>query len=76
MGGAEQGVNGRCRLQRLESDNETENENEDNENNENDEEREGEEDGDGPLVPFKVPGTPHMTVHDEMLVVPEALIGV
>lgn len=55
MGGAEQGVNGRCRLQRLE--NETENENEDNENNENDEEGEGEDDKEGPLVPFKVPGT-------------------
>ena len=55
MGGAEQGLNGRCRLQRLE--NETENENEDNENNENDEEGE-EEDGDsGPSVPFKIPGT-------------------
>ncbi|GAA6225861.1 sodium/potassium/calcium exchanger 3-like [Lates japonicus] len=55
MGGAEQGLNGRCRLQRLESGNETENENEDNENNENDEEREGEDDSGGPLVPFKVP---------------------
>lgn len=54
MGVAEQGLNGRCRLQRLESGNETENENEDNENNEND--GEGEDDGDGPLVPFKVPG--------------------
>ncbi|XP_063333085.1 sodium/potassium/calcium exchanger 3-like [Pelmatolapia mariae] len=53
MGGVEQGVNGRCRLQRLE--NETENENEDNENNENDEEGEGEDDKEGPLVPFKVP---------------------
>ncbi|XP_031595650.1 sodium/potassium/calcium exchanger 3 [Oreochromis aureus] len=53
MGGAEQGVNGRCRLQRLE--NEAENENEDNENNENDEEGEGEDDKEGPLVPFKVP---------------------
>ncbi|KAL3995817.1 inhibin beta B chain [Sarotherodon galilaeus] len=49
-----EGVNGRCRLQRLE--NETENENEDNENNENDEEGEGEDDKEGPLVPFKVPG--------------------
>uniref|UniRef100_A0A3B4TKP3 Solute carrier family 24 member 3 n=1 Tax=Seriola dumerili TaxID=41447 RepID=A0A3B4TKP3_SERDU len=57
MGGAEQSLNGRCRLQRLESGNETENENEDNENNENDEEREGEDDNGGPLVPFKVPGT-------------------
>uniref|UniRef100_A0A3B5AGX3 Solute carrier family 24 member 3 n=1 Tax=Stegastes partitus TaxID=144197 RepID=A0A3B5AGX3_9TELE len=57
MGGAEQGLNGRCRLQRLESGNETENENEDNENNENDEEGEGEDDNGGPLVPFKVPGT-------------------
>lgn len=55
MGGVEQGVNGRCRLQRLE--NETENENEDNENNENDEEGEEEDDKEGPLVPFKVPGT-------------------
>ncbi|KAG7238193.1 hypothetical protein INR49_031108 [Caranx melampygus] len=55
MGGAEQSVNGRCRLQRLESGNETENENEDNENNENDEEREGEDDNGGPLVPFKIP---------------------
>lgn len=61
MGGAEQGLNGRCRLQRLESGNETENENEDNENNENDEEREGEDDSGGPLVPFKVPGTAQMT---------------
>uniref|UniRef100_A0A8C4HMF2 Solute carrier family 24 member 3 n=1 Tax=Dicentrarchus labrax TaxID=13489 RepID=A0A8C4HMF2_DICLA len=57
MGGAEQGLNGRCRLQRLESGNETENENEDNENNENDEEGEGEDDSNGPLVPFKIPGT-------------------
>ncbi|XP_070836477.1 sodium/potassium/calcium exchanger 3-like [Chaetodon trifascialis] len=55
MGGAEQGLNGRCRLQRLESGNETENENEDNENNENDGEGEGEDDSNGPLVPFKVP---------------------
>lgn len=54
MGGAEQGFNGRCQLQRLESGNETENE--DNENNENDKEGEGEEDNEGPLVPFKVPG--------------------
>lgn len=53
MGGAEQGLNGRCRLQRLESGNETENENEDNDNNENDEE--GEEDNEGPLVPFRLP---------------------
>lgn len=56
MGVAEQGLNGRCRLQGLESGNETENENEDNENNENDEEGEGEDDSNGPLVPFKVPG--------------------
>lgn len=49
---AEQGLNGRCRLQRLESGNETENE--DNENNEND--GEGEDGNNGPLVPFKVPG--------------------
>lgn len=48
---AEQGLNGRCRLQRLESGNETENE--DNENNEND--GEGEDGSNGPLVPFKVP---------------------
>ncbi len=61
MGGAEQGLNGRCRLQRLESGNETENENEDNENNENDEEGEGEDDNNGPLLPFKVPGTAQMT---------------
>ncbi|KAM4749903.1 sodium/potassium/calcium exchanger 3-like [Anableps anableps] len=53
MGGAEQGFNGRCRLQRLESGNETENE--DNENNENDGEGEGDDDSEGPLVPFKVP---------------------
>ncbi|KAK5606480.1 hypothetical protein CRENBAI_020333 [Crenichthys baileyi] len=53
MGAADQGFNGRCRLQRLESGNETENE--DNENNENDEEGEAEEDNEGPLVPFKVP---------------------
>lgn len=64
MGGAEQGLNGRCRLQRLESGNETENENEDNENNENDEEGEGEDDGKGPLVPFKVPGTDRMKRND------------
>lgn len=53
---AEQGLNGRCRLQRLESGNETENENEneDNENNEND--GEGEDGSNGPLVPFRVPG--------------------
>uniref|UniRef100_A0A7N8YCD9 Solute carrier family 24 member 3 n=1 Tax=Mastacembelus armatus TaxID=205130 RepID=A0A7N8YCD9_9TELE len=57
MGRAEQGLNGRCRLQRLESGNETENENEDNDNNENDEDRDGEDDNGGPLVPFKVPGT-------------------
>uniref|UniRef100_A0A673BEN4 Solute carrier family 24 member 3 n=1 Tax=Sphaeramia orbicularis TaxID=375764 RepID=A0A673BEN4_9TELE len=55
MGGAEQGLNRRCRLQRLESGNETENENEDNDNNENDEE--GEDDNEGPLVPFRPPGT-------------------
>ncbi|KAK5866596.1 hypothetical protein PBY51_020775 [Eleginops maclovinus] len=55
MGGAEQGLNGRCRLQRLESGNETENENEDNENNENDEEGEGEDGDSGPSVPFKIP---------------------
>lgn len=60
-GMGEQGLNGRCRLQRLESGNETENENEDNENNENDEEGEGEEDHKGPLVPFKVPGTTQVT---------------
>ncbi|KAM9314255.1 sodium/potassium/calcium exchanger 3-like [Pholidichthys leucotaenia] len=56
LGGLELGLNGRRRLQRLESENETENENEDNENNENGEEGEGEKDGNGPLVPFKVPG--------------------
>ncbi|XP_029291440.1 sodium/potassium/calcium exchanger 3-like [Cottoperca gobio] len=55
MGGVEQGLNGRCRLQRLESGNETENENEDNENNENGEEGEGEDDDNGPVVPFKIP---------------------
>lgn len=72
MGGAEQGLNGRCRLQRLESGNETENENEDNENNENDEEGEGEDDNNGPLVPFKVPGTAQTKQNDrcqEMFVV-------
>uniref|UniRef100_A0A3Q3EWK7 Solute carrier family 24 member 3 n=1 Tax=Labrus bergylta TaxID=56723 RepID=A0A3Q3EWK7_9LABR len=56
MGAAEQGLNGRCRLQRLESGNETETENEDNENNENDGEKEGEDENSGPLVPFKIPG--------------------
>uniref|UniRef100_A0A7N6B5L6 Sodium/calcium exchanger membrane region domain-containing protein n=1 Tax=Anabas testudineus TaxID=64144 RepID=A0A7N6B5L6_ANATE len=56
MSGVEQGLNGRCRLQRLES-GKTENESEDNDNNENDEERDGEDDNEGPLVPFKVPGT-------------------
>uniref|UniRef100_A0A672H6P8 Sodium/calcium exchanger membrane region domain-containing protein n=1 Tax=Salarias fasciatus TaxID=181472 RepID=A0A672H6P8_SALFA len=55
MGGAEQGLNGKCRLQRLESENETENENEDNENNENDGEGEGEDKNQGPMVPFRVP---------------------
>ncbi|XP_033939836.1 sodium/potassium/calcium exchanger 3-like [Pseudochaenichthys georgianus] len=55
MGGAEQGLNGRCRLQRLESGNKTENENEDNENNENDVEGEGEDGDSGPSVPFKIP---------------------
>nr|XP_020449849.1 sodium/potassium/calcium exchanger 3 [Monopterus albus] len=56
MSGTErEGLNGRCRLQRLESGNETENENEDNENNENDEERAGGDENEGPLVPFKVP---------------------
>lgn len=58
MGGAEQGLNGRCRLHRLESGTKTENENED---NDNDEEREGEDDNEGPLVPFKVPGIARMT---------------
>lgn len=61
MGVAEPGLNGRCRLQQLESGNDTENENEDNENNENDEEGEGEDDNNGPLVPFKVPGTTQTT---------------
>lgn len=56
MGGADQGLNGRYRLQGVDSENETENENEDNENNENDEEGEGEDDKHGPLVPFKIPG--------------------
>ncbi|XP_034043698.1 sodium/potassium/calcium exchanger 3-like [Thalassophryne amazonica] len=51
MGGAEWGLNGRCRLQRLESGNDTENENED---NENDGDGEGDVSG-GPLVPFRVP---------------------
>lgn len=59
MGVAEQGLNGRYRLQWLEpSGNETENENE---NNENDKEGEGEDDSNGPLVPFKVPGTMQTT---------------
>uniref|UniRef100_A0A673BDA6 Solute carrier family 24 member 3 n=1 Tax=Sphaeramia orbicularis TaxID=375764 RepID=A0A673BDA6_9TELE len=58
MGGAEQGLNRRCRLQRLESGNETENENEDNDNNENDEE--GEDDNEGPLVPFRPPVNIHI----------------
>ncbi|XP_055080932.1 sodium/potassium/calcium exchanger 3-like [Periophthalmus magnuspinnatus] len=49
----EQGLNGRCRLQRLESGNETENETDDNDNNEN--EGDAEEDSNGPLVPFSVP---------------------
>uniref|UniRef100_A0A8C7ZZA7 Solute carrier family 24 member 3 n=1 Tax=Oryzias sinensis TaxID=183150 RepID=A0A8C7ZZA7_9TELE len=53
LGLVEQGLNGKCRLQRLESGNETEND--DNDNNENDEEGEGEDESDGPLVPFKVP---------------------
>lgn len=55
MSAIEQGLNGRCRLQRLESGNDTENENEDNDNNENDEEGEGEDVNEGPLVPFRVP---------------------
>ncbi|KAM6972019.1 sodium/potassium/calcium exchanger 3-like [Aplochiton taeniatus] len=53
MGGAEKGLNGRCRGQGSDPGNETENE--DNENNENDGEGEGEDDNDGPLVPFSVP---------------------
>lgn len=69
-GVAEQGLNGRCRLQRLESGNETENENEDNENNEND--GEGEDDGNGPLVPFKVPGRGWMISENECQ---EMLVG-
>lgn len=67
MGGAEQSVSGRCRLQRLESGNETENENEDNENNENNEEREGEDENGGPLVPFKIPGTAQTLLKSKLL---------
>ncbi|XP_076001322.1 sodium/potassium/calcium exchanger 3-like [Genypterus blacodes] len=55
MGVAGQGLNGRYRLQGVDSENETENENEDNDNNANDEEGEGEDDKHGPLVPFKIP---------------------
>lgn len=62
MSGVEQGLNGRCRLQRLES-GKTENESEDNDNNENDEERDGEDDNEGPLVPFKVPGTAQAAIY-------------
>ncbi|CAL8331070.1 unnamed protein product [Merluccius merluccius] len=55
MGGAERGLNGRCRVQGVEPADETENGNEDNDNNENDEEGEGEGGPDGPLVPFSIP---------------------
>uniref|UniRef100_A0A1A8S6L4 Solute carrier family 24 (Sodium/potassium/calcium exchanger), member 3 n=2 Tax=Nothobranchius rachovii TaxID=451742 RepID=A0A1A8S6L4_9TELE len=48
-GGADLGLNGRCRLQRLESGNEMENE------DENDMEGDGEEESSGPVVPFKIP---------------------
>lgn len=58
-GVSEQGLNGRCRLQRLHSGTETGNES-DEEENKND--AETEEDGsNGPMVPFRVPGTVHVT---------------
>lgn len=59
-GGAEQGLNGRCRLQRLHSGTETGNES-DEEENKNDAEAEGEDGSNGPMVPFRVPGTAHVT---------------
>lgn len=58
-GVAEQGLNGRCPLQRLHSGNETENESDDNENKNNGE-AEGEDGSNGPMVPFRVPGTTHV----------------
>lgn len=57
MGGAERGLNGRCRLQGVEPADVTEKENENNDNNLNDEEGEGEGGHEGPLVPFGIPGT-------------------
>ncbi|XP_029707240.1 sodium/potassium/calcium exchanger 3-like [Takifugu rubripes] len=53
-GVAEQGLNGRCRLQRLHSGTETGNES-DEEENKNDAEAEGEDGSNGPMVPFRVP---------------------
>ncbi|CAL8333615.1 unnamed protein product [Lota lota] len=58
MGGAERGLNGRCRVQGAEPAKATANENEDNDNNANDEEGEGEDGHDGPLVPFRIPAGP------------------
>lgn len=60
MAVAEQGLNGRCQLQRLHSGNETENESDDNENKIG-AEAEGEDGSHGPMVPFRVPGTAHGT---------------
>lgn len=64
-GVAEQGLNGRCQLQRLHSGNETENESDDNENK-NDGEAEGEDGSNGPMVPFRVPGTTHVHGSDSL----------
>lgn len=55
MGVAEQGLNGRCELQRLHPGNETENDGDAANEDKDDAEAEG-EDG-GPMVPFRVPGT-------------------
>lgn len=72
IGNVEQGLNGRCRLQQLESG--VENENEDNENNENDEEGEGEDDNEGPLVPFRAPGTEQVACRDRMTIIDKVLL--
>lgn len=58
-GVAEQGLNGRCQLQRLRSGNEAEHESDD--ENKNGAEAEGEDGSNGPMVPFRVPGTAHVT---------------
>lgn len=59
-GVAEQGSNGRCRLQRLHSGAEAGDQSDDGQDK-NDAEAEGEDGSNGPMVPFRVPGTAHAT---------------